>query len=298
MACPRGLADVSRAGRARFPRGRLLAMARRGTVQACARWGCHHPGAWDKSRAARPPREDAHVEDRPSPAAWRPRRPGRAAGPGAGPGHAARCHAAAATAPGTGANDLRLGALFPFSGGLALLGDESYRGLELAAEERNAAGGLLARPIRLVKGDAADAGRRSPSCAGWCRRRRSAPPSAPASHLPFAATQVAELQGLPYFEIGRHRRPDHRTRLPQRVPALPAGQRLRPRFRGHHPGGAGRRLVHPGRGAAIAILHEDGLYGQTVGGFQEAQLRARGLNQVEKLGYSARSVDSRRCCSG
>ena len=45
----------------------------------------------------------------------------------------------------------RLGALFPFTGPLALLGDEHFRGLELAAEERNAAGGLLGKPIRLVR---------------------------------------------------------------------------------------------------------------------------------------------------
>ena len=34
------------------------------------------------------------------------------------------------------------GALFPFSGALALLGQESYRGLELAVNEINAAGGI------------------------------------------------------------------------------------------------------------------------------------------------------------
>jgi len=35
-------------------------------------------------------------------------------------------------------NTVRLGALYPFSGGLALLGDESFRGFELAVEKRNA----------------------------------------------------------------------------------------------------------------------------------------------------------------
>ena len=43
-----------------------------------------------------------------------------------------------------------LGALYPLSGALALLGDESFRGLELAVEDRNAAGGLLGRPVRLA----------------------------------------------------------------------------------------------------------------------------------------------------
>ena len=59
--------------------------------------------------------------------------------------------AAQAGAPAAPANELRLGALFPFSGGLAVLGDESFRGLELAAEERNAAGGVLGRLIWAVR---------------------------------------------------------------------------------------------------------------------------------------------------
>ena len=51
---------------------------------------------------------------------------------------------------------VKVGALYPFSGGLALLGDESFRGLEIAVEERNTAGGLNGKKIELVRGDAVD----------------------------------------------------------------------------------------------------------------------------------------------
>ena len=54
------------------------------------------------------------------------------------------------------AQSVKLGALYPFSGGLALLGDESFRGLELAVEERNASGGLNGKKLEIVKGDAVD----------------------------------------------------------------------------------------------------------------------------------------------
>ena len=83
-----------------------------------------------------------------------PAPPLRAQGGGAGAGGGSAAAPGAAPAPAAG-SELRLGALFPFSGSLALLGDESFRGLELAVEERNAAGGLLGRAIRLAKGDAA-----------------------------------------------------------------------------------------------------------------------------------------------
>ncbi|WP_242662491.1 ABC transporter substrate-binding protein, partial [Teichococcus deserti] len=51
------------------------------------------------------------------------------------------------------AAELRIGAVYPFAGPLALLGDESFRGLELAVEARNEAGGVQGRMLRLVKAE-------------------------------------------------------------------------------------------------------------------------------------------------
>ena len=67
------------------------------------------------------------------------------------------------------AQELKLGALYPFSGGLALLGDESFRGVQLAVDERNAAGGINGQKITLVKADAVDASQ----AVGEARDRKS-----------------------------------------------------------------------------------------------------------------------------
>ncbi|MEN0073727.1 MAG: ABC transporter substrate-binding protein [Paracraurococcus sp.] len=191
-----------------------------------------------------------------------------------------------------GGNSLRLGALFPFTGPLALLGDEHFRGLELAAEERNAAGGLLGKPIRLVRGDAAEAAQaqaevkrlqgteRVVALFGTC-----------ASPLSFAATQAAELQGVPYIELGAVADPitDRGFRLLVRT--CPRASEV------------GRMAVEavaeplstawnkPPGSLAVAVLHEDSLYGQSVAGAQEAQLKARGMALAERLTYSIRSVE-------
>jgi branched-chain amino acid transport system substrate-binding protein len=199
---------------------------------------------------------------------------------------------APATAPATGVNELRLGALFPFSGGLALLGDESYRGLELAAEERNAAGGLLARPIRLMKGDATDAAQ----AVAELRRLLSVEKVGAAfgtfaSHLSFAATQAAELQDLPYFELGAVADPITERGFRNLVRLCPRASDFARESVAAIPEALAGAWSTPADVLRIAILHEEGLYGQTIGGFQEAQLGARGLTQVEKIGYSARSVD-------
>lgn len=188
--------------------------------------------------------------------------------------------------------EIKFGALYPFSGGLALLGDESFRGLEVAVEERNAAGGVLGRQIRLVKGDAVDQNQ----AIGEVRRLMSvervvAVFGTYASPLSFAATQVTELQGVPYFEMGAISDPITERGFRYVFRTCPRSSDF-----GAATVGAVADALAPAYGVdpktlKIAILHEDALYGQTVSGFQEQQIRARGLQQVEKLAYSARSVD-------
>ena len=188
--------------------------------------------------------------------------------------------------------EMRLGALFPFSGAMALFGDESFRGLEIAAEERNAAGGVLGRQLRLIRGDAVD----QAQAVAEVRRlmgpeRVAAVFGTYASPLSFAATQVSELQGIPYFELGAVSDPITERGFRYVFRSCPRASDF-----GAATVGAVQDVIAPlhnadPRGLRIAILHEDGLYGQSVSGFQEQQIRARGLNQVEKLAYAARSVD-------
>jgi branched-chain amino acid transport system substrate-binding protein len=51
---------------------------------------------------------------------------------------------------------IRIGNIFPLSGQMALLGDETCRGTILAMEEWNAKGGINGRPIEYVQADAPD----------------------------------------------------------------------------------------------------------------------------------------------
>ena len=60
---------------------------------------------------------------------------------------------AAAVGPALAQSTLKVGALNPYSGPLALYGTEVTRGYELAVDKLNAAGGLLGKKIELVRGD-------------------------------------------------------------------------------------------------------------------------------------------------
>ena len=51
---------------------------------------------------------------------------------------------------------IKIGAINPYSGPLALYGTEVTRGYELAVDQANAAGGVLGRKIELLRGDAAN----------------------------------------------------------------------------------------------------------------------------------------------
>ncbi len=185
-----------------------------------------------------------------------------------------------------------LGALYPFSGSLALLGDESFRGLELAVEERNAGGGLLNRPIKLLKGDAVDPNQ----AIGEARRlmgveRVAAIFGTYASPLVFAASQVTELGGTPCFELGAISDPvtERGFRYLFRSCALASafGAATVETITGAL---APLWGIDP-RSLKIALLHEEALYGSTVSGYQAARCKELGLNVVENLSYNAAIVD-------
>jgi len=190
------------------------------------------------------------------------------------------------------AQSVKVGALYPFSGGLALLGDESFRGLEVAIDERNAAGGLKGQKIEIVKGDAVD-----PNQAVGEARRLTSVEKVPvvfgsyASSISLAATQVAELAGVPYFEMGAISDPITERGFKNVYRTNPTAKDFANKMVDAIIDAIAPALKTEAKSLKVAIIHEDSLYGQTVTGFQVARMKEKGLNLVETLPYSAKSVD-------
>jgi branched-chain amino acid transport system substrate-binding protein len=188
--------------------------------------------------------------------------------------------------------EVTFGALYPFSGQLALLGEESARGLELAVDEVNAAGGVQGEQVVLERGDAVD----NNQAIGEARRLISregvkAIFGTYSSSRSIAASQVAELSRIPYFELGA-------------VADEVTGRGLEYLFRVNPTAEdmadtiinmivekvAPMNGVEPGD-LKIGIIHEDSSYGSSVSGHQERFAEEAGLNVVAKLAYPASTVD-------
>jgi len=195
-------------------------------------------------------------------------------------------------AAGSASADVKLGALFPLSGELALLGEESSRGVELAVQEKNEKGGLKNEQIRLLRGDAVD----NNQAIGEARRLISVEGvkaifGTYSSARSVAASQVSELAGIPYFELVAVSDDITNRGFKYVFRSNPSSSDF---------GGAAVHsivdLIAPTlnvdpKSLNVAIIHEDSVFGSSVSGAQVAAAKELGLNIVENLPYAASTVD-------
>lgn len=99
---------------------------------------------------------------------------------------------------------LKIGALFPLSGDLALLGEESYRGVELAVEQINKNGGVAGgKKIEFIKGDAPDADSAQSEANRLINRENvKTIVGSYSSGIANAASEVTERNGVLFWEYG------------------------------------------------------------------------------------------------
>ena len=187
---------------------------------------------------------------------------------------------------------LPVGALFPFSGPLSLLGDESFRGLDLAADERNEGAGLLGRRIVLVRGDA------STGPAGDAEAKRLIGPAKAgfvfgtyASTVCLAASAVTEVAGVPYFELDALADGITARGFPLLFRSSVTGQAC-----GRLAIDTAADLLAPAWGVTpgslrLVILNEDGPGGTSVAAAAVAQAAARRISRAERITYGAGTMD-------
>ncbi|MDM9560281.1 MULTISPECIES: ABC transporter substrate-binding protein [Bordetella] len=196
-----------------------------------------------------------------------------------------------ALASGSAAADMKIGALFPFSGALALLGQESYRGLELAVNEINAAGGINGEKIEILKADAVDPTQAVSETKRLISSEVVAVFGSYASGISYAASPVAELAGVPYFELGATAH-----KITTRGYKYLFRSNPNTALYGVAVVDALHEIIGPGMGLdpkqiKIGIIHEDGPYGTDVAATEKQRAQELGYTVAEVLPYSAKTVD-------
>lgn len=190
------------------------------------------------------------------------------------------------------AADVKVGALYPLSGGLALLGEESYRGLQIAVDEINSSGGVQGEQVVLSVGDAVD----NNQAIGEARRLISqenvkAIFGTFSSGRAIAASQVAQLSKVPYFELGAVADDITERDLAYVFRTNPYAYNFADTSISMLVESISPQLgVEPSE-LRVGIIHEDSNYGSSVAKHQRGLAREHGLNVVVDEHYPASTVD-------
>lgn len=188
--------------------------------------------------------------------------------------------------------DVIFGALYPFSGQLALLGEESARGLEIAVDEINAAGGVQGQKVVLVRGDAVD----NNQAIGEARRlislgKVSAIFGSYSSARSIAASQVAELSGIPYFELGAVADEVTGRGLKFLYRTNPTAEDMAKLIVEMIVNKVAAKLGKKPEELKIGIIYEDSSYGTSVANHEKKYGTDAKLNIVSMQSYPAATVD-------
>jgi branched-chain amino acid transport system substrate-binding protein len=188
--------------------------------------------------------------------------------------------------------EIKLGALYPRSGPNSYLGEEAWRGVELAVMVQNAKGGINGKEIKILLADAPD------TQAGVSEAERLISREGMkvvmgtfSSAVAFATSQVAERNRVIYWEtngvadnltqrgLKYFFRPSTRTSLLARTEVTMIKDGLAPILK-----------IDPAH-LKVAIMHEDSQWGSEMGGYAEKTLKEFGMQLLAREPYSAKAVD-------
>ena len=188
--------------------------------------------------------------------------------------------------------ELRIGALYCFSGPLALEGRDSFRGVQIAADRVNEKGGLFGKKIVFVKGDAS-----TPKAAMEEAERLISVEKLDviiggfSSSRTYAATQVTEKHKKIFWVT---------TAIADPITQRGFKYIFRVAARASQYGGNAvnfvEQVVAPKLGIdkkklRLACVFEDSLYGTTTGSFATKSALQRGMKVVLTESYSSKAVD-------
>ncbi|MGG1660686.1 ABC transporter substrate-binding protein [Brevibacillus sp. NRS-1366] len=188
---------------------------------------------------------------------------------------------------------LKIGAIFPFTGANALLGDESFRGLELAVKMRNKNGGVAGgKTVEIVKGDAPDANAAQSEANRLIQQENlKLITGSYSSAVAFAASEVTERNGVLFWEMGGISDKITERGYQYVFRANPRSATFQEKHLEFIQKELAPKLNKKPEEVKIAIVHEDSLNGATGAQYFEKIAKVANMNIVTVQSYSAKSVD-------
>lgn len=187
---------------------------------------------------------------------------------------------------------IKIGAINPYSGPLALYGTEVTRGYELAVDQINASGGLLGRKVELVRGDAANPQQGIATVEQLVSKDKvDIFTGTYISAISLTASDAAMRYNKLYWETNAVAQSLVERGLPNFVRTGPDGLTFATTAVS-----TVRELIAPQlkkevKDLKIWIEHEDSIYGTSIATAQKSQLEALGAKVVGMGAHSAKAID-------
>jgi branched-chain amino acid transport system substrate-binding protein len=190
------------------------------------------------------------------------------------------------------AEDLKLGAVNPSSGGLALYGDEVTRGYELAADWVNGKGGVLSRKVVVVRGNASTPQEGISAVEQFVSGDKvDVLIGTYISAVARAASEAALNYNKLYWDTNALAQELTERGLPNYIRSGPSANVF-----AADSAEVILKLVAPKLGKVpkdlkVWIEHEDSIYGTSIGKEQERILKSAGVQVVGNGAHSFKSID-------
>ena len=173
---------------------------------------------------------------------------------------------------------IKIGALNPYSGPLALYGTEVTRGYELAADKVNAAGGVLGRKIELIRGDVTNAQQGIATVEQLVNKEKvDMFVGTYISGISLTASDTALRYNKLYWETNAVAQVLTERKLPNFIRSGPDGGAF-----AHTSSAAVRDLIAPAlkkdiKSLKVWLEHEESIYGTSIAQGQKRILEAMGV---------------------
>lgn len=187
---------------------------------------------------------------------------------------------------------LKIGALFPFSGSLAQLGQENFTGFDIAREIATDKGWVKGVSLELVKADVPDSkAAQSEANRLITQQGLQLLVGTYSSGLSVVASKEAERNNVLYWEISgtaaEITAPGKQWTFRVNAPASQLGTAAADFVAQQAPDVLKKPLAQ----IRLALAHEDSAFGTNIGGAIAERARSAGLNIVETVTYSAQTSD-------